>query len=113
VPLTAISTFADALSATVCNVCCEGEEAEMSAIPHKPSVESRFAWLRITEMWASLAITVMWLAVLFDAIFAPDIISNTPGGTSSSVPSAVAVALFATIGTWAVAKHGLHPREHD
>ena len=85
----------------------------MTAIPHEPSVDSRFAWLRITEMWASLAITVMWLTVLFGAIFRPNITSTTPGGTSSSVPSAVAVALFATIGTWAVAKYGLRQRERD
>jgi hypothetical protein len=85
----------------------------MSVIPHEPSVDSRFGWLLITEMWASLAITVMWLAVLLDALFGPNITSTTPGGTSSSVPSAVAVALFATIGTWVVAKYGLRQREHD
>ena len=85
----------------------------MSVISPEPSVESRFAWLRITEMWASLAITVMWLAVLFDAMFGPNITSSTPGGTSSSVPSAVAVALFATIGTWAVARDGLRSHERD
>jgi hypothetical protein len=85
----------------------------MSVIPHGSSVDTRFAWLRITEMWASLAITVMWLAVLFDAMFGPNITSTTPGGTSSSVPSAVALALFATIGTWAVARYGLRERERD
>jgi hypothetical protein len=85
----------------------------MSAIPHEPSVDTRYAWLRITEMWASLAISVIWLAVLFDAIFGPNITSSTVGGTDSSVPSAVAVALFATIATWAVAKYGLRPREHE
>jgi len=82
----------------------------MSVIPHEPAVGSRFAWLQITEMWASLAIMVIWLAVLFDAIFGPNIVSSTPGGTSSSVPSAVAVALFATIATWSVARYGL--RQH-
>jgi hypothetical protein len=85
----------------------------MSAIPHEPSVDSRYGWLRITEMWASLAISVIWLAVLFDAIFGPNITSSTVGGTDSSVPSAVAVALFATIATWAVAKYGLRPRERE
>jgi hypothetical protein len=45
-------------------------------------------------MWASLAIAVMWLAVLFDALFGPDIVSN--GVTSATrVPSAIIVALFA------------------
>jgi len=85
----------------------------MTVIPHEPSVDSRFAWLRVTEMWASLAITTMWVAVLFDALFGPNITSSTVGGTTSSVPSAVAVALFATIGTWAVAKYGLRPRDRD
>jgi hypothetical protein len=83
----------------------------MSVIPRESSVDTQFAWLRIREMWASLAITVMWVAVLLDAVFGPDITSTTPGGTSSSVPSAVAVALFATIATWAVAKYGLRQRE--
>ena len=84
----------------------------MSVIPRERSVDSRFAWLQITEMWASLAISVIWLAVLFDAIFGPNIVSTTPGGTSLSVPSAVAVALFATIATWAVAKYGLRHSKH-
>lgn len=84
----------------------------MSAVRHESSVD-RYAWLRITEMWSSLAITVIWLAVLFDAIFGPNITSSTVGGTDSSVPSAVAVALFATIATWAVAKYGLRPHEHE
>ncbi len=82
----------------------------MTPVPHEPTLDARLAWLRIEEMWASLAITVMWLAVLVDAIWGPDITSNTAGGTSSSVPSAVAVALFATLGTWAVAKYGLDSR---
>jgi hypothetical protein len=85
----------------------------MTVMQHERPVESRFGSLRITEVWASLAISVMWLAVLFDALFGPNITSTTPGGTSSSVPSAVAVALFATIGTWAVAKYVLRQREHD
>jgi hypothetical protein len=36
----------------------------MSVIPHESSVDGRFAWLRITEVWASLAISVIWLTVL-------------------------------------------------
>ncbi len=85
----------------------------MTSVPHEPSVDVRYAWLRIKEMWASLAITVMWLAVLVDAIFGPNITAETPGGTTSSVPSAVAVALFATIGTWTVAKYGLDSRKRN
>lgn len=81
----------------------------MATISHEPSriggERRSFAFL-VPEMWASLAIVVMWLAVLFDAIFGPDIVNRTAGGDSSSVPSAVAVALFAFLATWVVARYG-------
>jgi hypothetical protein len=51
----------------------------------------------------------MWLALLFDAIFGPDIVNKSAGGDSSTVPSAVAVALFAFLGTWVVARFGFRP----
>ena len=58
------------------------------------------------EMWASLAIVTMWLAVLFDAIYGPDIVTRSSGGSdSATIPSAVLVALFAFLATWPVAKY--------
>jgi hypothetical protein len=57
-------------------------------------------------MWASLAIVAMWLAVLFTAVYGPDIVSKGVAGDSTTVPSAVAVALFAFLATWPVAKFG-------
>jgi hypothetical protein len=56
-------------------------------------------------MWASLAISVMWLAVLFDALFGPDIVSNNATSTTR-VPSAVVVALFAYLATRVTARYG-------
>jgi hypothetical protein len=91
--------------------------SEMSTISHEPSVDAREKrrWslqLLVPEMWASLAIVVMWLAVLFDAIFGPDIVNSSAGGDHSTVPSAVAVALFAFLATWVVAKYGFrHERK--
>ena len=87
----------------------------MTTIPHEPSrvvdetrrLSSRFL---VPEMWASVTIIVMWLAVLFDAIYGPDIVSHGAGGDSATVPSAVVVALFAFLGTWVVAKYGFR---HD
>lgn len=64
---------------------------------------------RATAPWAALAITSMWVAVLFVGLFGGDIISETPGGTSSRVPAAVAVALIALIATVFVARWGLRP----
>ena len=82
----------------------------MSTISHEPVRQAtgiRRWWELLTrEMWASLAIAVMWLSVLFTAIFGQDILNTTVGGTSSSVPSAVVVAFFAFLGTWVVARHG-------
>ena len=36
--------------------------------------------LLVREMWASLAIIVMWLSVLLDAVFGPDIVTHSGVG---------------------------------
>ena len=86
----------------------------MSTLSHQPTrtVEEKRRWTEVVvrETWASLAISMMWLAVLFDAIFGPNIVNSTPGGSSSSVPSAVVLGLFAFLATWVVARYGLRER---
>ena len=83
----------------------------MTTIPQgMPAGRLRFLSLVPTDVWASLAITVIWLAVLFDAVFGPDIVSTT-ATTTSRVPSAVAVAFFAFLATWVVARYGLRQDE--
>jgi hypothetical protein len=71
--------------------------------------------LLVREMWASLAMVAMWIAVAVSAVWGPDFVSSSGGGTNSTtIPSAIAVALFASIGTWAVAKYGFgHQHEAD
>jgi hypothetical protein len=65
-------------------------------------------------MWASLAIAVIWLSVLFDAVFGPNIVTTGVAGDSTVVPSAVVVALFAFLATWVVARYGFRrEREGD
>ncbi len=64
------------------------------------------------EMWASLAIGVMWLAVLVSALFGPDFVSTTPGGSTTTIPSAIVIALFAVIGTSIMSKRGFAPHGH-
>ena len=83
----------------------------MSTISHEPSellhAKSRLpAQLLVPEMWASLAIAIMWLAVLFTSIYGPDIATISAGGDSSHVPSGIVVAFFAFLGTWVVARSG-------
>ena len=92
----------------------------MTSISQEPSrivPEKRLAQLLVPEMWASLAIIVIWLSVLADAIFGPDIVTNNGVGgigERSTVPSAVVVSLFAFLATWVVAKYGFrHERKTD
>jgi hypothetical protein len=86
----------------------------MTTISHEPSrtFEERTRWatlIRVPEMWASLAIVVMWLSVLFDAVWGPELVSTTTT-THTTIPSAVFVAPFAFLGTWVVARHGFRQR---
>ena len=61
------------------------------------------------ELWASLAIGVMWLAVLCDAVWGPNFVSTSgSGATSTTIPSAIFVALFAYLGTRVVARYGFN-----
>jgi Mg/Co/Ni transporter MgtE len=90
----------------------------MSTITHEQAGADRerrprAARVVVREMWASLAIAAIWLAVLFAAVFAPDIVSSSNDGNATTIPSAVAVSLFAAIGTRAVAKYGLGRRDDD
>jgi hypothetical protein len=62
-------------------------------------------------MWASLAITAMWVVVAISAVWGPDFVSTSGSGTNSTtIPSGIAVAVFATIGTWVVAKYAFGRR---
>ena len=67
----------------------------------------------VPEMWTSLAIGLIWLVVLVDALFGPDVVvSNASGFTR--LPSAIILALFAWLATRVVAKHGFgHPGNAD
>ncbi len=76
----------------------------MATFSHEPTRElrgDRELRLMVRDVFASLAISMMWLAVLLDSLFGPDIVSTD----GSRVPSGVALALFACLGTWAVARY--------
>jgi hypothetical protein len=79
----------------------------VSPAPSAPPTESRRRQALVPELWASIAIASMWLAVLFAAIFGPDLVSTSGAGTNTTrIPSAVVVALFVFLGTRTVAKRG-------
>ena len=68
---------------------------------------SREGWasrVLVPQMWATVAIVSMWLAVLFVGVYAGDMTFHAVDSSWSTIPSVVAVALFAAIGTASVAK---------
>jgi negative regulator of sigma E activity len=76
-----------------------------------PRARERWPLLQVVpEMWASLAITAMWVAVFITAIWGPVATFNSTDGSSSTIPTAVFVTVFAFLGTWIVARHGF--RQH-
>jgi hypothetical protein len=58
----------------------------------------------VPEMWATVSVVAMWLAVLFVGVFGGDMSFHGVDGSFTVMPSVVAVALFAAIGTGSVAK---------
>ena len=88
----------------------------MSTISHEPSrtVPQRRTWpsrLLVREMWAAMAIGVVWIAVLFTALFAPDLVSTSAGVNSTTIPSVILVVPFAMFATWPIAKYGFGRRD--
>lgn len=84
----------------------------MTSVPHDSSGARRerrpsLSQVVVREMWASLAISVMWLAVLLDAIFGPDLVVNSASGMTT-IPSAVILMVFAYLATRVVARYGFH-----
>jgi hypothetical protein len=78
-----------------------------------PAREGIAARLLVPAFWGALSIVAMWLAVLFDGIYGGDMIFASPANGTTTIPSAVAVALFAVIGTAAVAKRAFARRDSD
>ena len=84
----------------------------MSSVSHEPSpVVVRPWWTDAREMWASLVIVAIWLAVAVSAAFGPDMKTFDVSGSGATIPSRILVALFAMFATMSVAKHGLDRKE--
>jgi hypothetical protein len=87
----------------------------MSTMSHgsSPAAQERRPLSRVVpEVWASLAITAMWVAVFVTAIWGPDVETHSVGGSSTTIPSAIFVTVFAFLGTWVVARYGFR-RQND
>jgi hypothetical protein len=81
-----------------------------TAGPARDSIAGR---LLVPAFWGAVSIVAIWLAVLFDGIFGGDMVFSNPASGPTTIPSAVAVALFALVGTAAVAKRAFARRDSD
>jgi hypothetical protein len=93
------------------------EEAVMTApMQDQTPVESpREGWasrVLVREMWATVAIAAMWMAVLFVGVYGGDMTFQSVDSSASTIPSGVAVALFAAIGAGSVAKRVFGRKTH-
>ena len=58
----------------------------------------------VREMWATVSIVAMWVAVLFVGVYGGEMTFHSVDSSFSTIPAVVGVALFAAIGTGSVAK---------
>jgi hypothetical protein len=87
----------------------------VTTVAHEAGAPTRRPWsegFAVRDVSVSVAIAVMWIVVLLDALFGPDIVSSSPA-SFTRVPSAVIVAFFAYLATRIVAKWGYGPRDAE
>jgi multisubunit Na+/H+ antiporter MnhF subunit len=88
----------------------------MTTIPNEPSEVAQTprdwsARLLVKEMWASITIVAMWIAVAASAAWGGDLVTYSSGGSDqATIPAVIVVALLASLGTWPVAKYGFGDR---
>ena len=84
----------------------------MTTIPQeRPGLARRSIWFDARDVWVSLSIGVIWLAVMLVSLFGPDFHGNGNDGTSTVIPSGIIVAVFALFATMSVAKYGFGKRK--
>ena len=80
------------------------EPSTAGPVGEGPAREGIAGRLLVPAFWGAVSIVAMWLAVLFVGIFGGNMTFSNAGNGPTIIPSAVALALFAVIGTASIAK---------
>ena len=76
-------------------------------VVHEPLTmpdQGRASWWQLPEIWGTLGILIIWLAVLFVGVYGGDMRFASNDGNASSIPVVVVVAVCALPATAAVTK---------
>ena len=73
-----------------------------------PQTQTPTAWWRLPEIWGTLAITAMWLAVIFVGVYGGDMTFASASNGTTVIPVDAVVAVCAAIATAAVSKRAFH-----
>lgn len=70
----------------------------------RPETQIPDPWWRLPEIWGTLAITAMWLAVILVGVYGGDMTFASPSNGTTVIPIGAVVAVCAAFATAAVSK---------
>jgi hypothetical protein len=74
----------------------------------RPETQTPAPWWRLPEIWGTMAITAMWLAVIFVGVYGGDMTFASQSNDTTVIPVGAVVAVCAAVATAAVSKHAFH-----
>jgi hypothetical protein len=81
-----------------------------TAIPAetRPETQTPVPWWRLSEIWATLAISAMWLAVILVGVYGGDMTFASQSNGTTVIPIGAVVAVCAAIATAAISRRAFH-----
>ena len=74
----------------------------------RPETQTPTPWWRLSEIWGTLAITAMWLAVIFVGVYGGDMSFSDASNGTTVIPVGAVVAVCAAFATASVSKRAFH-----
>jgi hypothetical protein len=74
----------------------------------RPETQSPAPWWRLSEIWGALAISAMWLAVIFVGVYGGDMTFADASNGTTVIPVGAVVAVCAAFATASVSKRAFH-----